>query len=371
MGQKIFLDYRYPAGLLPDAFQDWIGIFPYTNGTNLESLLRAPLVHLRLCGQLSPCEDNHDRTFGSLFFGDPLEDYNEEGLAGSTWNWPLDAGIYQAYLVRGGDGTPVADSLQVLAISDSFEVIQEAYQESTLGTLQAAEADLRVMLRSDPALALPLVRLGFHGCTGSCDGCVDLDNPEHADLEIPIQALEPLVKAYESLDLRVSRADLWTLAASVAAEHDQPYIGAPTDWSLEFVGRINCEDVRKKCLDANGKKRKCGPTTGPFVEFPDADSTPQEVLSWFADEFGLSVHETVVLLSYERRDQDYFHELVGSLSDVTVEELIELADDYQAPNVLWKTDFPTVYKKVLNHGYDEFYQAGKVCPEGICFYDEL
>ena len=69
------------------------------------------------------------------------------------------------------------------------------------------------------------MRLGFHDCVGGgCDGCVDLSSPDNAGLDLPINAL-PSPSCNKTMKAQnwgsVGRADIWALAAHVAADVGQ------------------------------------------------------------------------------------------------------------------------------------------------------
>jgi len=61
------------------------------------------------------------------------------------------------------------------------------------------------------------VRLAFHDCVGGCDGCVDLTNGDNAGLNLPINALAPIVTKYQGQG-GISRADIWVISSLVACE---------------------------------------------------------------------------------------------------------------------------------------------------------
>ena len=61
-----------------------------------------------------------------------------------------------------------------------------------------------------------LVRLGFHDCvsaSGTCDGCIDLDDPENNGLADVLNTLTPICNTHA-----IGLADCWAAAASIAAE---------------------------------------------------------------------------------------------------------------------------------------------------------
>ena len=82
--------------------------------------------------------------------------------------------------------------------------------------IEAASEEIADIVRSSRRLGPKFVRLGFHDCVGgSCDGCVDLGNPDNDGLDVPIDALVSTVNFYQD---QLTRADVWALAALTAAE---------------------------------------------------------------------------------------------------------------------------------------------------------
>lgn len=58
----------------------------------------------------------------------------------------------------------------------------------------------------------------------------------------------------------------------------------------------------------------------------------------------------------------------GSSRCPHAEQSLEFAAEYKFDNDLWLRDFQSVYKKMLNHGYD--YDPTKECLGGLCVYGD-
>jgi hypothetical protein len=262
----------------------------------------------------------------------------------------LKGGTYKAVLSRD-TGRPWPS----IAESESFTVID--YRQK----INAAIDDIEALIRQDRGLGpkfckytttngrkqlhdvievnftwshfFKTVRLGFHDCVGGCDGCVDMANPDNFGLEVPIAALDSVVTVHEDPILGISRADIWALATLVGADVSQPFPVA--DFSLNTVGRINCEDAGDPCFDAQNVEIPCTQTQGPTREIPHADITTADLFHFFSTEFGFNMRETVALfgahtigvLTRENSgfdgpdgwvvddlilDNDYYFELVGN-----------------------------------------------------------
>ena len=131
------------------------------------------------------------------------------------------------------------------------------------------------------------IRLAFHDCIGGCNGCVDTSNHENFGLDIPIDALAPIVTKYKSV---LSRADIWVLAAFTAAEEMQPKYSSSTillnpvkfvPFNMTVVGRPVCDGPANR---------------GPFVQMPNPHVYTELLLDFFAANFDFSDRETVAIM---------------------------------------------------------------------------
>jgi Peroxidase len=85
---------------------------------------------------------------------------------------------------------------------------------SVAQVIAAARAEIVTLLAASPpntALAAKFVRLSFHDCVGGCDGCVDMNDLDNGGLDIPMNALQPIVTKYTqgSANASLTRADVW------------------------------------------------------------------------------------------------------------------------------------------------------------------
>jgi hypothetical protein len=170
-------------------------------------------------------------------------------------------------------------------ISFTVENIDPIEPTTVAQLLASAGQAIRQTITQNRRIAATYVRLGFHDCApgsvseGSCDGCINLDNPANNGLGPGIQALAPIVDQYESTTLGVSRADLWAYAALVAAEVSQNSILFTDGFN---IGRVNCENS--------------GNPADQFGDFPADDIDTHEILQYFADHFGFDAQETVAIM---------------------------------------------------------------------------
>jgi len=137
--------------------------------------------------------------------------------------------------------------------------------------------DVRDTTRNDyrPLLA-NMVRLAFHYCVGDsgCDGCIDMSHPDNAGLELSVDYLE--VKAPAWLESGLSKADLYALAAMVAANMALGNAGWESDLSNFEIGRTDCDA-----------------TVVTNEVFPDSHVSP---FAFFEENFGFTPRETTVIM---------------------------------------------------------------------------
>lgn len=118
-----------------------------------------------------------------------------------------------------------------------------------------------------------------------------MSNGDNAGLDIPINALVPVVAQYAhnpeltaSIGTPISRADIWALATLVGAEMSTPNPPADVTWPMTHIGRVDCSDA-----NAAGE--------GGFDhELPSPNLNTHELLAFFAENFGFNSDETVAIM---------------------------------------------------------------------------
>jgi len=140
-----------------------------------------------------------------------------------------------------------------------------------------SDFDVRDATRNDyrPLLA-NVVRLAFHYCVGDsgCDGCIDMSHPDNAGLDLSVDYLEGKAPAW--LESGLSKADLYALAAMVAANMALGNAGWESDLSNFEIGRTDCDA-----------------TEVTNEVFPDSHVSP---FAFFEDNFGFTARETTVIM---------------------------------------------------------------------------
>lgn len=166
-------------------------------------------------------------------------------------------------------------------------------------------SDLEDLIDRRPELSTKFLRLSFHDAVGGMDGCVDLGNGDNNGLDVPIDALEPIVQQYAHNDdyitlaggVPISRADIWALAAMARAEKAQPPNDEDfTSFPLTHVGRVDCERKSPSPCDGAADGIICDARNGPPRDLPSPDLTTHGLLTFFSDEFGFSPQETTAIM---------------------------------------------------------------------------
>lgn len=82
------------------------------------------------------------------------------------------------------------------------------------------------------------LRLAFHDCVGTCDGCINMENPHHLGLQLSLDVLGPIVDPWKE-ETQLSRADLFAFAGFTAAKYA---FGPGEILDFDFAyGREDCE----------------------------------------------------------------------------------------------------------------------------------
>lgn len=156
--------------------------------------------------------------------------------------------------------------------------------EDEADVVNAARSEIAQIISTHPTnLAAKFVRMGFHDCVGGCDGCIDMLNGDNFGLDVPIEALQPVIDLYSHRG--VTRADLWVLAALEGASGAQSGLATPLAFEMEWVGRPTCEDLNDVCADKNGDPVECSESRGPHRELPSPHLDTHGLLEYFRAQF--------------------------------------------------------------------------------------
>jgi Peroxidase len=121
-----------------------------------------------------------------------------------------------------------------------------------------------------------------------------LTNPDNKGLDVPINALTPIVTKYKGL---MSRTDVWVLATLVGSQVSQPKnADFKVDFALTEFGRIDCEKQQSVCRNEAGVSHGCSATRGPHRVLPGANTNSHDLFAFFSNNFGFNQRETVAIL---------------------------------------------------------------------------
>lgn len=195
-------------------------------------------------------------------------------------------GFAIATTAADGDNNIFDDSFNLTA---SLEAIDNARESIINVTKEFREAN-------NTNMAAKFLRLAFHDAIGGMDGCVDLSHKDNFGLEIPIDALKPIVAKYSSPETGLSRADIWALSAVTGVEISQVAI-TPYEFPLQYIGRVDCDATPGLvCRDAQLEPVECSYDKGPHRPAPSAHLDTLSLLHFFSTVFGFSPRQTVVIM---------------------------------------------------------------------------
>lgn len=170
-------------------------------------------------------------------------------------------------------------------------------------------------------LGAKFVRLAFHDAIGGMDGCVDLTELDNFGLDIPIEALAPIVTSYATPTTSLSRADIWALASLTALQHSQPPNSTSKPvlpFPLLHIGRIDCDGVGTTCVTTD--TTECRYDRGPHRTFPSPNLNTHDLLHFFHTTFTFTPRQTVLIMGAHTigiatREHSGIHGPVGWVRD--------------------------------------------------------
>lgn len=159
--------------------------------------------------------------------------------------------------------------------------------------MEDAKKEITTLINNDIKLAATFLRMEFHDCIGGCDGCIDLDHKDNAGLNGVIDLLQPIVNRHAKNGF--SRADVWALAATVAADVSQQP-DSRVDITLKWWGRVDCENAGQPCRGPNGENVSCSSKKGPHHEFPNLHMHTSDLYSFMRNQFNFNQRDTVAIM---------------------------------------------------------------------------
>jgi hypothetical protein len=108
-----------------------------------------------------------------------------------------------------------------------------------------------------PALNLKIILPVFYS------GCIELADQDNAGLGTTINKLASIVQRFANSQTGLSRADVWVQAMYTALNHANRGSAQPITFTMNWVGRVDCENAGTPCRNAAGQSVSCSVTAGP------------------------------------------------------------------------------------------------------------
>ncbi len=137
---------------------------------------------------------------------------------------------------------------------------------------------------------------GFHDCVGGCDGCINIDSPHNAGLDLAIEIMENVYQDVESDGVVVSRADVWAICGRASAEFGMEGMPGHQDYDSEAVDYFDAVNAFVSPFPAFKSGRvdcETAPYTSDVHEFPTGHYVHDEVMDYFAEQFGFDNNEVL------------------------------------------------------------------------------
>jgi len=177
-------------------------------------------------------------------------------------------------------------SLAISLVLSSGAVSGTCSRPLTSSQVQQIKNELLSVVTGNEASA---IRLSFHDCVDSCDGCLNLNDPRNfgAGFASFINSLNNFY-AENGLSSVLSRADLYALAGIVAVEQGVRNANQGCSNNCLPMPNIPFGYCRQDCPTS--------PTTTVMNNLPSADLNNQQTLAFFQSQFGLTPQLATALM---------------------------------------------------------------------------
>lgn len=134
------------------------------------------------------------------------------------------------------------------------------------------------------------LRLAFHDCVGTCDGCINMENPHHLGLQLSLDVLGPMVDPWKEAT-QLSRADLFAFAGFTAAKYAFGP-GEVVDFDYAY-GREDCEVTLGLSADEEFDYTTQDSAANEVEILPDSHDSPYEFMT---ERFGFTDSMTTAIM---------------------------------------------------------------------------
>lgn len=177
----------------------------------------------------------------------------------------------------------------ILSIVLVSSLVTFSFQFDSLSSSQVEDIEKKLRSVIGRGSLATAVRLNFHDCVGGCNGCLNVEDVENAGLADIIADLDS-VYTENGYDSVLSRADFWALGGMYSVdkaitnandECDAEDCEVPDSGLVFQWGRVDCDTA---------------PYTDSDDGLPSATMGHDDVMGFFATEFGFDANETVALM---------------------------------------------------------------------------
>ena len=122
-------------------------------------------------------------------------------------------------------------------------------------------------------------------------------NQDNKRLGIPINALSSIVTKFATPSTGLSRADVWVQAMYTAINMVNKGSAQPITFTMNWVGRVDCEKAGQICRNARGQTVSCSVAAGPHRNIADPNMNSNDFANFWATRFnGMDLTHAIALM---------------------------------------------------------------------------
>jgi hypothetical protein len=131
----------------------------------------------------------------------------------------------------------------------------------------------------------------------SNSGCVELADQDNVGIGPSIDTLAPIVEQFANAQTTLSRADVWVQAMYTALNHANKGAAKPINFTMNWVGRTDCENAGTACKNAQGQNVACSATAGPHRNISNVNMNSVDFANFWETTFnGMSLEHGTALI---------------------------------------------------------------------------